>query len=71
MLIFGRSPNLVLGALLAVYGVVGSFHVFGFAPTADQTGQVVIAFGAIVALIANTSAVQIAAGKAATARAAK
>ena len=67
--VFGRSPNLVVGALSALYGVVSIFHVGGFTPTADQTNYVIIAIGALVGLIANTGSISIAAGQAAADRA--
>lgn len=69
MLIFGRSPNLVIGAASAIYGVLAIFHVGGFSPTADQTTYVTAAIGAVVALIANSGSIQAAAGDAAKARA--
>lgn len=68
--IFGRSPNLVVGAVSAIYGVLSVFHIGGFTPTADQNGVVTIAIGAIVAVIAGNASVAIASGQAAVNRAA-
>ena len=70
-MILGRSPNLVIGAATAIYGVVSVFHLGGFSPTPEQTGVVVTAIGAVVALIANSAGIQIAAGEAAKDRASK
>lgn len=69
MLILGRSPNLVLGLLTAVFNVAVTYHIGGFSPTVDQIGVTNIAFGALIALIANTGSIQAAAGEAAKARA--
>jgi hypothetical protein len=68
MLIFGRSPNLILGATTAVFNVVVAFHVAGFDPNIDQIAVVNVALGAIVALVANSDSIQVAAGKAAALR---
>lgn len=68
VLIFGRSPNLVLGAGTAIFNTVVVFHIGGFDPTPDQVAVVNVMFGAIIALISNTSSVAIAAGRAAVAR---
>lgn len=67
-LILGRSPNLVLGFLVALYNVVAIAHLGGFAPTPELTAAVNILLGAAVALIANTASIQVAAGDAAKAR---
>lgn len=67
-LIFGRSPNLVLGALTAVFNVFVVAHIGGFAPTPETIAAVNIALGAVIALIANNGNIQQAAGKAAAAR---
>ena len=53
-LIFGRSPNLVLGALTALFNVAVTFHVGSFDPTLDQITIVNVAFGALIALIAGS-----------------
>lgn len=68
MLIFGRSPNLVLGAVTAVFNVVVVFHVGGFDPDANQIAVTNVAFGAIIALIANSDSISQAAGAAARIR---
>lgn len=68
MLVFGRSPNLILGAVTAIFNVVVAFRVLGFAPTVDQIAVVNIAFGAIIAAIANDAGTQIKAGVAAATR---
>jgi hypothetical protein len=68
MLIFGRSPNLILGALTAIFNVLTVFHVGGFDPTVEQISVVNVALGAIVALIANSDNIMVAAGKAAAIR---
>ena len=68
MLIFGRSPNLILGAVTAVFNVVVVFHIGGFAPTIEQIATTNVAFGAIIAVIANTDTIAVAAGKAASIR---
>lgn len=65
MLIFNRSPNLLLGAVTAVFNVVVVFHILGFNPTPEQIATVNVAFGSIIALIANNAATAIAAGDAA------
>ena len=70
-LIFGRSPNLVLGFLTAVFNVAVLSHVGGFAPTPELIGAVNILLGALVALVANTAAIQVAAGNAAADRTGK
>lgn len=68
MLIFGRSPNLVLGACTAVFNTAVVFHIFGFNPDAAQIGTVNVMFGAIIALIANSDAITVVAGNAARTR---
>ncbi len=67
-LVFGRSPNLVLGFLTAAWNVVVIAHVGGFNPTPELIAGVNILLGAFVALIANTASIQIAAADAAKAR---
>lgn len=66
-MILGRSPNLVLGAFTALFNVV---VLSGTLPglTPELVAAVNIAAGAIIALIANTASIQIAAGDAAKAR---
>lgn len=68
MLILGRSPNLILGFLSAVLNVVILFHVGGFDPTPEQIVGANGVLFALVALIANTDSIQVAAGKAAAVR---
>ncbi len=65
-LILGRSPNLVLGAFTALFNVVVLSNVFTLTP--ELVAAVNIAAGAIIALIANTTSIQVAAGDAAKAR---
>lgn len=69
MLIFGRSPNLLLALLSASFNIVVSFSVFGFAPTPEQVAQVNVFLFALVAFIANSDTIVIAAGNAARTRA--
>lgn len=68
MLVFGRSPNLILGAVTAIFNVIVVFHILGFNPDATQIAVTNVAFGAIIALIANTASIQVAAGIAASNR---
>jgi hypothetical protein len=63
-LILGRSPNLWLGAFVAVWNVAAL--VFHFDQT--LTSGVDAAAGAVILLIAGTDTIQIAAGNAAQAR---
>jgi len=65
MLIFGRSPNLVLAAITAVFNVFVVFHIGGFNPTLDQVAVANALFAALVALIAGTDSFTRAAGVAA------
>lgn len=67
-MIFGRSPNIVLGFLTAMFNVAVVFHPLGFTPDGTQIAAVNTAFGALVMLVANTASIQIAAGKAAASR---
>lgn len=69
-LVFGRSPNLVLGALTAIYNVFVIAHVPGVWDPA-VVAAVNIALGAVIALIANSPSIQVAAGDAAKDRASK
>ena len=55
--ILGRSPNLWIGAITALYGLADGFHVAGFAPTDLQNGLFAVAVGAIVALVANSTTI--------------
>lgn len=68
MLIFGRSPNLLLALLSAGFNLVVSFRIAGFDPTSDQVAQVNVFLFAFVAFIANSDTIVIAAGNAARAR---
>ena len=68
MLIFGRSPNLILGAVTAVFNVFVIYHVGGFTPTTDQISVTNVALGAIIALVANSDTITTAAAKAAANR---
>lgn len=68
MLVFGRSPNLILGAATAIFNVFVAFHILGFAPDASQQAVVNLALGAIIAVVANDSVTQIKGGLAAQAR---
>ena len=66
-MILGRSPNLVLGALTAVFNVFVIAHVpYVWDPAV--VAAVNVAAGAVIALIANSASIQIAAGNAAQAR---
>jgi len=68
-LIFGRSPNLVLGFLLAVWNVIVlALNSQGTELDATLVAAVNILIGAFVALIANSATIQVAAGDAAKAR---
>jgi len=69
-LIFGRSPNLIIGAFTAIFNVFVIGHIPGPWDPA-VVAAINIAAGAVVALIANTSSIQVAAGQAAADRAAK
>ena len=68
MIIFGRSPNLMLAFLSAVFNGVVLFHINGFAPTPEQIGGVNAILFALVALIANTDSITKAAAEAAEKR---
>lgn len=68
-LIFGRSPNLILGAFAAILGALNGLSVTHLDGT--QMGLVTAAVGGVIAVVANTASIQQAAGKAAAARAAK
>ena len=65
-MILGRSPNLILGAFTAIFNVIVLSNVVVFTP--EIVAAVNIAAGAVIALIANTASIQIAAGDAAAAR---
>lgn len=68
MLIFGRSPNLTLALLAAIFNLLVTFHIGGFDPTAEQIAQVNTFLFALVAFIANSDTLVRAAGDAAHAR---
>jgi hypothetical protein len=65
-LILGRSPNLVLGAVIAIINALQQLAVIHL--DGQQLAGVNIAAGAIIALIANSATVQVAAGRAAQIR---
>jgi hypothetical protein len=65
-LILGRSPNLVVGVIIAVVGLLEL--IFPTAITQPIGAGIIVLGGAIVALIANTTSIQVAAGDAAKAR---
>ena len=66
-LILGRSPNLILGALTAVFNVFVIAHVpYIWDPAV--VAAINIAAGAVITLIANSATIQVAAGDAAKAR---
>ncbi len=66
-LILGRSPNLILGALTAVFNVFVIAHIpYVWDPAV--VAAVNIAAGAVITLIANTGSIAVAAGDAAKAR---
>lgn len=62
MLIFGRSPNLLLSLLSGAFNLVVVFQINGFAPTVEQIAQVNAFLFALVAFIANSDTLVIAAG---------
>ena len=62
-MILGRSPNLWIGAIVAIYGLADAFNVGGFNPTQVQNGVFAVAVGAIVALIANSASIAAAVAK--------
>ena len=64
-LILGRSPNLWLGAFVAIFAVVS--RIAEISP--ETTALVTAAAGAVIALVAGSDRVQIAAGEAAKDRA--
>jgi len=68
MTILGRSPNLWLGAVTALFNLAVVYHVLGFSPDATQIGATNIFFGVIIALIANSDKVTTAVKAAAVAR---
>jgi hypothetical protein len=68
-LIFGRSPNLVLGAFTAVFNVVVLVaKSMGVSLTPELVAGINLAAGAIIAVVANNSDIQMAAGTAAASR---
>ena len=69
VLILGRSPNLVLGAVTALLNALQLVGILQLNP--EQIGGLNVLAGAVVALVANTASIQIDAGNAAKARAAR
>ena len=65
-MIFGRSPNLVLGAVTALINALQLLAVIHL--DANQIAGLNVLAGAVVALIANSNSIQSAAGDAAKAR---
>jgi hypothetical protein len=65
--ILGRSPNLVLGAATALLNALQLLGILQL--ELDQIAGFNVLAGAVVALVANTASIQIAAGHAAKARA--
>lgn len=72
-MILGRSPNLVFGAFVAIFNVIVLVAANQGATffTPDIVAGINVAAGAVIALIANTNSIQIAAGNAAAARQSK
>lgn len=68
MLIFGRSPNLLLALLASTFNLLVAFELGGFRPTSDQIAQVNLFLFAFVAFVANSDSITSAAGSAARAR---
>lgn len=68
-MIAGRSPNLVLGAVTALINALQLLGILQLDP--EQIAGLNVLAGAIVALVANSAPIQIAAGEAAKARAAR
>jgi hypothetical protein len=66
-MILGRSPNLVLGAVTALLNALQLLGILQL--ETEQIAALNVLAGAIVALVANTASIQIAAGQAAKARA--
>jgi hypothetical protein len=66
-MILGRSPNLVLGAVTALLNALQLIGTLQLNP--EQIAGLNVLAGAVVALVANTASIQIAAGNAAKARA--
>ena len=52
--ILGRSANLWVGAVAAIYNLFVVFHLGGFDPTGEQNGAVNVAILALVILLANS-----------------
>lgn len=68
MLIFGRSPNLLLALLTGTFNLVVLFSIGGFAPNELQIAGVNAFFALLIAFIANDSGTQQKAGIAANNR---
>ena len=68
-MILGRSPNLVLGAVTALINALQLLAIIHL--DAGQIAGLNVLAGAIVALIANSASIQIAAGEAAKTRASR
>lgn len=68
-LILGRSPNLFIGAFAALFNVVVLVSgQLGYPVTGEIVAAVNVAFGSVIALVANNATIQIAAGNAAQSR---
>jgi hypothetical protein len=65
-LILGRSPTLVLGAVTALLNALQLLGILQLEP--EQIAGLNVLAGAVVALVANTASIQIAAGQAAKGR---
>lgn len=68
MLIFGRSPNLLLALLASIFNLFVAFQIGGFVPTPEQVAQVNVFLFAFVAFVANSDTITVAAGTAARSR---
>lgn len=68
MLIFGRSPNLLLALLASIFNMLVAFEVGGFRPTIEQIAQVNVFMFSFVAFVANSDSITSAAGLAARTR---
>jgi hypothetical protein len=69
-LIFGRSPNLILGAFTAIFNVAVLISAqLDYPITGEIVAAVNAAAGALILVVAGNSGIQIASGAAATARA--
>jgi hypothetical protein len=68
-MILGRSPNLVLGAVTALLNALQLLAIVHLDP--EQIAGLNVLAGAVVALVANSTSIQIAAAEAAKARASR